>query len=270
MMIRLSRCSRSVVGAGRTFAVCAGLLILSGLESLSAEWIERKNVGAFEIRSEFSLQGEGALLKEMASLGDEISELLGIEIQGKPTEILLFNSRRSYQEYLSHRVPEGVNRSALFVKIEDVSRVYAYRCPELATNLRHESTHALLHSSLAIMPLWLDEGLAEYFEVPAGERTGGNPHLHSLRRWNSRLIWKPDLNSLAAKQEMSEMSPRDYRDAFGVVHFLLHGPPEARETFRRYLAEIQEGRAPDPLERQLSGTFRSPSIAVVEHIRNWE
>lgn len=247
------------------------LLLVTSLtgDILGGEWVEHRKVGSFIIRSEFPLRNEAQLIDEMESLGPEIAETLGIEIQGEATEILLFSTRRSYQEYLSHRIPEGVNRPALFVKIDDVSRVYAYRSPELATDLRHESTHALLHSSLAIMPIWLDEGLAEYFEVPAHRRSHANPHLVSLKKWNSRFTWRLNLQSLTDKQEMTEMNSRDYRDAFSVVHFLIHGPPEVQQLFRQYLTDIQKGGAPDPLEQQLSRQYRRPELAVSEHVRNW-
>lgn len=249
--------------------IMALILCVSPGEGRAENWADHRQVGAFQIRSEFPLRDERRLLEEMEDLGNEIEETLGIAIQGEGTEILLFGSRRSYQEYLAERVPDGVNRPALFVKIGDVSRVYAYRCPELATNLRHEATHALLHASLAIVPLWLDEGLAEYFEVPAEQRSHDNPHLKSLKKWNSRLTWRPQVGELSAKEEMSQMSPRDYRDAFSVVHFLIHGPPEAREIFRSYLKEIEDGGAPDPLELQLSKFYSKPDVAVIEHIRAW-
>jgi len=247
------------------------LLLLANLAGISpaADWAERQKVGRFLIRSEFALQNEGPLLDEMEALGIELSETLGIEIQGEATEIFLFQSRQSYQDYLSQRIPEGVNRPALFVKIENVSRVFAYRCPELGTNLRHEATHALLHSSLAIIPLWLDEGLAEYFEVPVGQRVHGNPHLLSLKKWNSRFSRPLHLQSLADKQEMAQMSTKDYRDAFSVIHFLIHGPPEVKELFRKYLSDIQQGEAPDSLDQQLARLYRRPEIAVSEHVRNW-
>jgi hypothetical protein len=43
--------------------------------------------------------------------------------------------------------------------------VFAYRGEDFETDLRHECTHALLNAALPVVPLWLDEGLAEYFEV---------------------------------------------------------------------------------------------------------
>ena len=45
-------------------------------------------------------------------------------------------------------------------------KVFAYKSKALPVDVRHEGTHGLLHAALPMVPLWLDEGLAEYFEVP--------------------------------------------------------------------------------------------------------
>src|SRR5947209_8380306 len=44
--------------------------------------------------------------------------------------------------------------------------VYTFNGDHIRQDLRHELTHALLHSVLKDVPLWLDEGLAEFFELP--------------------------------------------------------------------------------------------------------
>ena len=56
----------------------------------------------------------------------------------------------------------------------------AYRNPEFGNDLRHECTHALLHAVLPAVPLWLDEGLAKYFEVQRASRAYGHPYLSSF------------------------------------------------------------------------------------------
>ena len=58
-------------------------------------------------------------------------------------------------------------RPALFILEGGSPGVYTYRKPDLDIDVRHECTHALLHSALPVVPLWLDEGIAKYFEVPA-------------------------------------------------------------------------------------------------------
>ena len=51
---------------------------------------------------------------------------------------------------------------------------------ELAVDLRHETTHAVLHGLLPMVPLWLDEGLAEYFEAPEANRLQRHPHFKAV------------------------------------------------------------------------------------------
>ena len=37
-------------------------------------------------------------------------------------------------------------------------------------------------AALPFVPLWLDEGFAEYFETPAADRASGSPYLAGLKR----------------------------------------------------------------------------------------
>ena len=58
--------------------------------------------------------------------------------------------------------------------------VYTYWGDRIQQDLRHELTHALLHSVLKDVPLWLDEGLAEYFEMPVSWILDDFPHFEYL------------------------------------------------------------------------------------------
>ena len=60
--------------------------------------------------------------------------------------------------------------------------VYTFWSDHLRQDLRHELTHALLNGVTKEVPLWLDEGLAEYYELPP-ERDGMNAgHLQAFRK----------------------------------------------------------------------------------------
>ena len=54
-------------------------------------------------------------------------------------------------------------------------------------------THAILNASLRYVPIWLDEGLAKYFETPRGDRATQNPFLDQLNQmqWNNPLMPPP-------------------------------------------------------------------------------
>ena len=235
----------------------------------AGQWLDEQRAGPFICQSEFELREWGTLIRDLTKLQEDLADTLPIKISDDPIEVLLFRSRYSYQSFLVNRIPEGMQRPALFIKGNDLGRVYAYNCRELAVNLRHECTHALLHSSLSVVPLWLDEGLAEYFEVPAAERAGGNPHLKSVR-WAARFNWKPRLAALEAKRDMAQMGAKEYRDSWAWVHFMLHGSPEAKEVLVKYLTDIQEGVPPGSLGDNLRKQIPDIEHRVIEHFRTWE
>jgi hypothetical protein len=196
-----------------------------------------------------------------------VESLLGIEAEERPIEVNLFASRRSYRDFLELRIPGGASRIALFVKGVDRGRVYVYRHRGFEVDVRHECTHALLHNSLPYVPLWLDEGLAEYFEVPPELRATQNPHLASIRR-ASLIHWSPSLTQLEAFENLSEMNGQDYRDSWAWVHFMLHGPLEARQTLSNYLYDVRSGNPAGLLSERLADAVPQLQWQLAIHFRN--
>jgi hypothetical protein len=162
-----------------------------------------------------------------------------------------------------------MNRPALFVQGTDMGRVYVYKRWGFDTDLRHESTHAVLHNALPYVPMWLDEGLAEYFEVPANKRSAGNPHLSSLRR-SIFFGWRPNLAKLEAAEDLADMGANEYREAWAWAHFMLHGPPEVRQVLADYLYDIQSGDSAGLLKDRLAKTVPHADVRLIEHLRNWK
>ncbi len=236
-----------------------------------ADWLEERTVGLFEVRSEFSLadnRGQ-SLLAELPRLQEDIESLLGVEANNRPIEVNLFATRRSYQKFLSVRVPEGAARVALFVQGTDRNRVYVYRHRGFEVDVRHECTHAILHNALPYVPLWLDEGFAEYFEVPATLRANGNPHHRSVRR-ALLLRWRPSLAALESKDDLSEMDGNDYRDSWAWVHFMLHGPAQARQSLSNYLYDIRIGNPAGQLSERLAAELPDSQRQLTRHFRNFK
>ena len=147
--------------------------------------------------------------------------------------------------------------------------VFAYMNDDFAIDLRHESTHALLHASLPMVPLWLDEGIAEYFEVPRAQRASGNPHLRTIR-WAARLGRTPDLTALEAKADLTGMGRSDYRDSWAWAHFMLHGPKEAHDALVAFLSDIQASTPPGKLSERLTRRLPDLERQYIQHFRNWD
>jgi hypothetical protein len=251
--------------------VWAAGMLLSAPLMIHAEWIDTRTIDLFHVRSEFKLSDAQSRLlqEELGQLRQDIETLLGFPFGQQPVELNLFSSKRSYQKFLSVRVPEGVSRPALFVQGTDLGRVYIYSHRGFETDLRHECTHAILHSELPYVPMWLDEGLAEYFEVPADQRASGNPHLFSVRR-AMLLRWQPDLRNLEAAQALDDMQANEYRDSWAWTHYFLHGPMEARQVLSNHIHDIRTGQVAGSLSDRLAADSSEIPVDIVEHFRSWK
>lgn len=248
------------------FAFCvAGCLARSG----QAEWVDATRIGQFRVYSEFSLDRYEGLLATLPEQRSDVAATLGLKPTRKPIVICLFASHSSYVRYVSEHAPTGIDRQALFVRGEDAGFVYVYRHPKFEADLRHESTHAILHSMLPFLPLWLDEGLAEYFEVQNTKRASSNPHQMRMK-WAARLGWKPNLSRLEDHDDLSQFSAADYRESWAWTHFLLHGSKEGNTLLKRYLATIQAERPPGPLSKHLNRTIENANRALINHLKRWK
>jgi hypothetical protein len=116
--------------------------------------------------------------------------------------------------------------------------------------------------------LWLDEGLAEYFEVPASQRAFDHPHYEALR-WNMRLGMVRSVEALEERTDLADMGAFDYRYSWAWVHFMLHGPAAAHRTLVTYLASIQQGAPPDRLSARLAEAVPNPTEKMILHFKHW-
>jgi hypothetical protein len=167
---------------------------------------------------------------------------------------------------MQRHFPKVPYRRALFIKARGPGMVFAYRGDEFGQDVRHECTHALLHTWLKSVPLWLDEGLAEYFEVPHDQRAGHHPHLAAVRTM-VRLGELPRLEALEDLDEIDEMGRDEYREAWAWVHFLVYGPPEANAELLRYLVDLESGIEAGRLSERLRRKLPDLNRRVSEHFR---
>jgi hypothetical protein len=224
-----------------SISVCllAAVACLAGARPAAAmvPWRDTRMIGPFLCHADFPLDGAEALLRDLGRLQTDLQNALGIQPPRESIEVYLFHDANTYARYLRRYFPEVPYRRALYMKGRGPGRVFAYWSPEFEVDLRHEATHALLHASLPSVPLWLDEGLAVYFEVPSTARANGSPRLPQVRA-SARLGLIPNLAALEQKDALAEMHEGEYRAAWAWVHFMLHGPPAAHQELVNYLAAL--------------------------------
>jgi hypothetical protein len=262
-----------VAGSPNPRRLFCGLLLtlpFASRVSFSAElrWPSEHQRGPFIFHSDFSLASHASLIAEVIALQADLRELLGVGPPQEPIHYFWFSRKSTYVDYLSLYFDDVPHRRALYIKRAGPGMVFAYEQASFAEDIRHESTHAILHSVLPMVPLWLDEGLAEYFEVPAEERATGHAHMASLR-WSIRFRSPPPLGRLERIVEMQQLGAAEYRDAWSWVHFCMHGPPVAGEELNRFLRELQAGIVPEPMSARLKRALPDLDQLYVEHFRAW-
>ena len=112
----------------------------------------------------------------------------------------------------------------------------------------HEYLHEVLANNYPDLPLWLNEGLAEYystFEVVGGVAKIGQPiPLHVVWLLRNALIPLPQLLAMGASaRDYNEGDRRGvfYAESWALVHFLL-SKPERRQQTAELLRDLAAGK----------------------------
>lgn len=209
--------------------------------------------GPYCVFTNAPLPADAPPIRHLQALERQIETTLGLRVPpgSDPIEIYILDNAESFRHFLTFYHPDLPTRRAFFLAQGTRRVVYAYQGERLDEDLRHEATHALLHAAAPDLPLWLDEGLAEYFEVD-DDRSGRNAeHLARLPD-DFAEGFHPDLKRLEALRDVRKMSPRDYRESWAWVHYLLNGPPRAKAALLADLADRRAGGSAPSLSKRLA------------------
>jgi hypothetical protein len=257
-----------------TVAISAAVLTLAhSPTALAAEqaWLDSRQVGPFVIQATFSLAPHDRLFAELPHLQRELTRTLGVPPAKDLIYVYLFSDEAQYRAYKERHFPRVPYRPALFILEGGSPGVYTFRKPELDIDVRHECTHALLHASLPVVPLWLDEGIAKYFEVPPSQRAFDHPYFDDPKwKWSLRLGMVRSIESLEQREDLTEMDAADYRYSWGWVHFLLHGPEDAHRALVEYLASYQHWEPAGKLSVRLAAAVPNPTEQMIQHFKRWQ
>ncbi len=222
-------------------------------------WLVREQL---VIHSDFTMPVQHRLLEDLTARRFDLSRALGVPVSNEPIHIYLFDDADQFGQFIGQRYPDFPQRRAFFIETDTRLVVYAHWGDRVAEDLRHEVTHGYLHAMVPNMPLWLDEGFAEYSEGPRSQAGVNRAHLRRLLARLKQDSWQPDLQRLERLQSTFDMTQDDYAECWAWTHFLLHSHRENHELLRRFLAELrQEGRV-EPLSVWLGSATMRPETPV--------
>ena len=216
------------------------------------------------VHSDFKLGEDHEIVDNLKQLRWQIGQTINRELGEKRVEVYLFEDEVTYQRFLTNNYPGLPPRRAYFVGTSTKLSVYTVWTDRILEDLRHEFTHGVLHGALSFVPLWLDEGLAEYFETNTAP---GTPREDYLAELNELLKngWRPSLSRLERLEAVGEMQRLDYAESWAWVHWMLHSHPQMRAVFVKHLNECDQ-RIPSTLVNSLRQIAGSPEQKLVEWI----
>jgi hypothetical protein len=216
--------------------------------------------------SDEPLPDEDEILRELAQIRMRLTHELKVPSGERDVVVYLFADRERYAAYMREHHPELPARRAFFIGTPKELAVYAHWGDQVLVDLRHEYTHGLLHAAVGHVPLWIDEGIAEYFEVGEETPASVNPeHLGRLVQATSQG-WQPNLQRLERLEEVHDMSREDYQEAWAWVHYLLYQAPEGRELISQYLNELRRGQTPVPLSERLGPRLAESETELAAYV----
>ena len=229
-------------------------------------------VSQFIFLSDVELRRDHPLFKDLEQLREQVYRELRLPPSNTEVFVYLFEDQARYEDFIHKKRPDLPMRRAYFMAqprrlggAEDLV-VYTYLGDRLHQDLRHELTHAMLHCVLKHVPIWLDEGLAEYFELPSNSQGINVKHVEALRDPSVRF----DLDRLERLEEVHQMSPAEYRESWAWVHLALRSSPQAKQALLSYLQELRTNPRPGPLRPRLASAFAAPEAAVQTHLADLE
>ena len=207
--------------------------------------------GQLVIHADFPLAEQHRMVRELESLRTDVSQQLGLPISDEPVHLYLFENKDRYDAFAARQFPGFPMRRAFFVETDTTLSVFAVWQDRIAEDLRHETTHGYVHAVAPAIPLWLDEGIAEFFELPRSQQGVHAAHVAHL---SGRLIegtWRPDLDRMEALASAGELSQDHYAEAWCWTHWLLCTTPQRQRLLQDYLADVRRDVQAAPLSARL-------------------
>jgi hypothetical protein len=219
------------------------------------------------IHCNFKLPAHHPLLDELRVQRADLLGKLSLQPSHELIHVYLFESEDKFEQFISRNHPGFPARRAFFVESDDSLTIYAQWGERVAEDLRHEVAHGYLHSVVRNIPLWLDEGLAEYCEVPRGLGGVNRPHVQLLLERLDKQGWHPDIARLEHLSEPSTMNQNDYAESWAWTQFCLETTPERRALVQGYLHLLARGEKPAPLGQVIHQAEPNIDQLLIDHLR---
>ncbi|MBA62463.1 MAG: hypothetical protein CMJ76_08860 [Planctomycetaceae bacterium] len=201
-------------------------------------------------------KGLAAVLGKLRTLPDRFSEFCRQKITVLPVHVIIFPNRVAYLRHLDKTLPKAPRRTSLFVVRGGKPTILAVDGDSLQRDLLHEATHAINFATFGTgqFPLWLDEGMAEWFEAEADEqaKTHGDLIKAIMGEQRTALAVPLKLTSLERIKTTTKADSLSYAASWAWCRFLGDPSTACHPIWLRYLSDVQVGIAAGKLSHRLA------------------
>ena len=277
MLYEVSGCGSSVFGKAVAWLFAVAVLPCSVAAQAAQNWVEVRTPHFILLSNTDSRRARNVALEF-----EQARELFRVAIspdagQDTALPVVIFAVRnradlRVLLPGLEGELPIGVFRRSpdqhsIAVRLDEPSEQRFH-------TVYHEYHHLLFRSAVARAPVWLTEGLAEFWSTMETRRDGSmeigrpNPrHLRALRLGSMMPLARLLAFDGHIHDQSGEAIAVFYAQSWAVVHYLMLGDGAGgRRTLDRYIGLVERGG--DPVEAFVTvyGSVRAVEIELAEHV----
>jgi hypothetical protein len=251
---------------GRLSVPIALFLVTGLLEASDSEWILARSP-RFEVYSHAGGSEARQVLLWFERLHSFFEQQTGVRVDRRlPLHVLVFSSIQEYAPFRRNATAEA------YYTANDRGDYIILPGPDADRLAAHEYWHFVAHTGALRMPLWLNEGLAEFYSTVRLEATGGRigsaPRLHIASLRNRFWIRLPVLLTLADNSPVlreRETAEIYYAESWALTHMLKLSPAYA-PRFSQLLQRLASGL---PSEQALEAVYLRPLDSIASDLRIW-
>ncbi len=226
----------------------------------------RRRLGQFLIYVDEEQPGDQIVFDSLEGLPMELARELSVPPSQKMVKVFIFSDKESFREHMEMAYPDLPQRRAYFFAkkraagLGEEMQILTMRSNRMEQDLRHELTHALLHGAFGTVPLWIDEGIAEYFENEPNSLGLNRAHLEDIQRdWVGGR--QPNLGRLESLSLVGQMGREEYRESWAWVYWLMRLHPGGKDLVNAYLLDKNQ---------QAKNSGLSQKLKAIQGDYDWE
>ena len=218
----------------------------------AADW-HRVDSPNFVVIGDLSGGDLRTVAKKFEGFRETLSRVLSDNVTATavPTVVIVFPSDRSFTPFKPRYEGKVVPLSGIFVGRQDINYIgIVFGGDESLRIVFHEYAHLVIANATRNMPLWLNEGFADYFSTYE-ESAGGQEALigravsnHLLRLAEAKLLPINELRQVdhgSPHYNERERQSVFYAESWALTHMLRIGLPDRTRQLTKYLNSVERG-----------------------------